>query len=178
MTDKIPKSSTSSTKTTTAILPGVAAVPLEWKIPFPWLRGDLDNQLGNGLRFLGLFLIVMAAVVLITGNGYLATVVGFFIILVTGHFFAPATYRLDSEGIERKTVGRRQFKPWSQFASARTDDLMLQLYPKGSVLHGRYRTVLRIPLCRRGSTSCEKLQRLMPLRVEYSAAEQAPPKIH
>ena len=102
MTDQISKSSTSATKTTTAILPGVAAVPLEWKISFPWLRGDLDNQLGNGLRFFGLFLIVMAAVVLITGNGYLVMVVGFFILLITGHFFAPATYRLDSRSARRE----------------------------------------------------------------------------
>ena len=177
MTGQIPKSSTSSTKTTTAILPGVAAVPVEWKISFPWLQRDFDNQLGNGLRFLGLFLILVAAVVLITADGFLAMVVGFFIVLIIGHFFAPATYRLDSEGIERKAFGRRQFKPWSHFESAQTDDLTLQLYPKSSVLRGRYRTVLRIPLCRQGSTSCEKLQRLMPLRVEYSVAEQARPTV-
>ena len=175
MTDYIPTTSESSTKTTAAIFPGVAVASLEWTSSLHRLRGDFDGHLGNGLRFLGLLLIIVSAVGLITGNGFLASLVGFLIVLIVGQLLVPVTYRLDSQGIERTIFGRRQFKPWSDFESARTNDLVLQLYPKDSLLRGRSRAILCIPLCQRGSTSCERLQRLMPLRVEYCVAEGAPP---
>ena len=175
MTDYISTTSESSTKSTTAILPGVAVAPLEWTSSFHRLRGDFDGRLGNGLRFLGLLLIIVSAVGLMTGKGFLAIFVGFLLVLIVGQLLVPVTYRLNSEGIERTLFGRRQFKPWVDFESARTNDLVLQLDPKNSLLRGRSRASLCIPLCQRGSTSCERLQRLMPLRVEYCVAEGAPP---
>ena len=172
MINPIDKPSASSTKTTQAMLAGVAVTPLQWSVSFPWLRGDLEVRLGNGIRLLGLFLLVIASVIVITGKGYLAIGVSFFILVITGYIFVPATYRIDGSGIERRTLGRRQFKPWSEFESAQTNDLFLWLYPKEKLLSGRYRTTLRIPLCKRGGTSCEKLQRVIPLRVQYVVSEQ------
>ena len=173
MSNSIDKPSASSTKTTRAMLAGVAVTPLQWSVSFPWLRGDPEVRLGNGLRLLGLYLLVIASVIVITGKGYLAVGASLFIIVIVGHLFVPATYRIDNDGIERRTLGRRQFKPWSEFESAQTNDLFLWLYPKEKLLSGRYRTALRIPLCKHGSTSCEKLQRLMPLRVQYVVTEQS-----
>ena len=144
----------------------VVATPLQWRVSFPSMRGCQDTQLGTGFRLLGLSLIVIGMVILITGKGYLAIAVGFFITVTLVHLFMPATYRVDSNGIERRMLGRRHFKPWSDFESARTNDLVLWLYPKQNLLRGRYRTALRVPLCRQGDISCEQLQRIMPLRVQ------------
>ena len=150
---------------------GVAVTPLQWSVSFPWSRGDPEDRLGNGFRFLGLFILVIASVIVITGKGYLAVGVSFFIFVIIGHLFVPTTYRIDDDGIERRTLGRRQFKPWSEFESAQTNNLFLWLYPKKKLLSGRYRAALRIPLCKHGSTSCEKLQQVMPLRVQLSVTE-------
>ena len=155
------------------MLAGVAVTPLQWSVSFPWLRSDSEVRLGNGFRLLGLFMLVIASVIMITEKGYLAIGASLLIIVITGHLFVPAAYRIDNNGIERRTLGRRQFKPWSEFESAQTNDLFLWLYPKEKLLRGRYRTALRIPLCKYGSTSCEKLQRVMPLRVQYLVTERS-----
>ncbi len=171
MTDQTPNHSAPSIKTTTAILPGLAATPLRWNVSFRFFWRKFDDQLGYGFRTAGMLLLVISSVILITGKGWLAILVTFFFLLIVGHILVPATYRLDSDGIERTVFGRRRFKPWSEFESAQTNDLILQLYPKKPFSGGRYRATLCIPLCKDGSTSCEKLQQLIPLRVEYVAPD-------
>tara|TARA_Y100001978_G_scaffold201357_1_gene219539 strand:+ start:595 stop:1119 length:525 start_codon:yes stop_codon:yes gene_type:complete len=172
MKDPITPASGGSTKTTSAMLSGAAATPLQWSVPFPSLRGSQSTQVGLWFRLIGLFFVVIGMVILITGKGYLATVVGFFFTAIILHPYVPATYRVDTEGIERRLFGRRQFKPWSDFESARTNDLVLWLYPKQNLLSGRSRRVLCIPLSKQGNTSCKELQRTMPLRVRHTVADQ------
>ena len=173
MKDSIAPASMGSTKTTSVMLPRVvAATPLQWNVSFPSLRGSQDAQLGTGFRLLGLCLIVIGIVILITGKGYLAILVSFFIMVILVHLSLPATYRVDSDGIERRVLGRRQFKRWADFESARTNDLVLWLFPKQNLLRIRYRTALRVPLCKQGNTSCEQLQRIMPLRVQPMMTDQ------
>ena len=154
------------------MLSGAAATPLQWSVSFPSLRGSQSTQVGLWFRLISLFFVVIGMVILITGKGYLATVVGFFFTAIILHPYVPATYRVDTEGIERRLFGRRQFKPWSDFESARTNDLVLWLYPKQNLLSGRSRRVLCIPLSKQGNTSCKELQRTMPLRVRHTVADQ------
>ena len=172
MSEPIFRHSASSTKTTAGILLEGTATAVEWRISSPWHRENWETQLGQGLRLLGLLLLIFATVVIITGKLSLALTVVVFVTLIVGYFFIPVTYRIDTAGIERNVLRRRQSKSWTDFESAKMDDRTLWLYPKESVLRGRYRTVLVIPLCKRGSNSAEKIQRLMPLGVQFVTTPQ------
>ena len=165
MMDDINPTPDGSTKATTAIRSTATATPLEWKC-------SLSN-FGRGIKQLGLLLIVAGSVGLITGKISLAILAGLMLALVTLRSLLPVSYRLSNEGIERKTLGYHQFKPWSDFQAAYLNHEMLQLALKNSPFKGQTQWIVRIPLTEKASVIYENLQELMPFPLEAALEEKA-----